>query len=97
MEYLYYLRNFNAFHIYLLAASIKHMGIVKRCCPEAFVIHTAACSLAYFNENFNLLKITAFLIGFPALLLILSKPVTKSNKWMYPAAVLVGFESSISF
>jgi hypothetical protein len=24
-----YLRNFNAFHIYLLAASIKHMGIVK--------------------------------------------------------------------
>jgi hypothetical protein len=29
MEYLYYLRNFNAFHIYLLAASIKHMGIVK--------------------------------------------------------------------
>jgi hypothetical protein len=59
MEYLYYLRNFNAFHIYLLAASIKHMGIVKTD-AEAFVIHTAACSLAYFNENFNLLKITAF-------------------------------------
>jgi hypothetical protein len=59
MEYLYYLRNFNAFHIYLLAASIKHMGIVKTDAAEAFVIHTAACSLA-FNENFNLLKITAF-------------------------------------
>jgi hypothetical protein len=47
MEYLYYLRNFNAFHIYLLAASIKHMGIVKTDAAEAFVIHTAACSLAF--------------------------------------------------
>jgi hypothetical protein len=27
----------------------------------------------------------------PALLLILSKPVKTNNKWMYPAAVLVGF------
>jgi hypothetical protein len=53
------------------------MESLKQMLPRAFVIHTAACSLAYFNENFNLLKITAFLIGFPALLLILSKPVTK--------------------
>jgi hypothetical protein len=36
------------------------MGIVKTDAAQAFVIHTAACSLAYFNENFNLLKITAF-------------------------------------
>jgi hypothetical protein len=75
MEYLYYLRNFNAFHIYLLAASIKHMGIVKTDAAQRlslFIPLLAAWLI--FNENF---KITAFLIGFPALLLILSKPVTK--------------------
>jgi hypothetical protein len=55
MEYLYYLRNFNAFHIFL-AASIKHMGIVKTDAPEAFVIHTAACSLLIINK-FQSLKI----------------------------------------
>ena len=76
-----------------LAASIKHMGIVKTDAAQRlslFIPLLAAWLI--FNEDFNLLKITAFLIGFPALLLILSKPVTnKSNKWMYPAAVLVGF------
>ena len=76
-----------------LAASIKHMGIVKTDAAQRlslFIPLLAAWLI--FNEDFNLLKITAFLIGFPALLLILSKPATnKSNKWMYPAAVLVGF------
>jgi hypothetical protein len=42
-------------------------------------------------KRFQSIKDYGLLIGFPALLLILSKPVTKSNKWMYPAAVLVGF------
>jgi drug/metabolite transporter (DMT)-like permease len=62
MEYLYYLRNFNAFHIYLLAA-IKHMGIVKTDAAQRlslFIPLLAAWLI--FNENFNLLKITAFLI-----------------------------------
>jgi hypothetical protein len=49
------------------------MGIVKTDAAQRLSLFIPLCSLAYFNENFNLLKITAFLIGFPALLLILSK------------------------
>ncbi|TDE01724.1 EamA family transporter [Flavobacterium hiemivividum] len=76
-----------------LAASIKHMGIVKTDAAQRlslFIPLLAAWLI--FNEEFNLLKITAFLIGFPALLLILSKPAANtSNKWIYPATVLLGF------
>lgn len=76
-----------------LAASIKHMGIVKTDAAQRlslFIPLLAAWLI--FNEDFNLLKITAFLIGLPALLLILSKPAANTNnKWMYPAAVLIGF------
>jgi drug/metabolite transporter (DMT)-like permease len=76
-----------------LAASIKHMGIVKTDAAQRlslFIPLLAAWLI--FNEDFNLLKITAFLIGLPALLLILSKPAANTNnKWIYPAAVLIGF------
>lgn len=76
-----------------LAASIKHMGIVKTDAAQRlslFIPLLAAWLI--FKEDFNLLKIIAFLIGFPALLLILSKPAANtSNKWIYPAAVLIGF------
>jgi drug/metabolite transporter (DMT)-like permease len=76
-----------------LAASIKQVGIVKTDAAQRlslFIPILAAWLL--FKEDFNILKITALLIGFPALLLILSKPSVKTkNKWIYPVVVLLGF------
>jgi drug/metabolite transporter (DMT)-like permease len=76
-----------------LALSIKHMGIVKTDAAQRlslFIPILAAWLL--FKEEFNILKITALIIGFPALLLILNKPTEKTNnKWIYPTVVLLGF------
>jgi multidrug transporter EmrE-like cation transporter len=76
-----------------LAASIKHMGIVKTDAAQRlslFIPIIAAWLL--FKEDFTPLKITAFIIALPALLLILSKKSDNtSNKWIYPAVVLIGF------
>ncbi|RKS92624.1 EamA-like transporter family protein [Flavobacterium limicola] len=76
-----------------LAASIKQVGIVKTDAAQRlslFIPILAAWLL--FKEDFNILKITALLVGFPALLLILAKPSQNTeNKWIYPAVVLLGF------
>lgn len=76
-----------------LSASIKYVGIVKTDAAQRlslFIPILAAWLL--FGEKFNTLKITALLIGFPALLLILAKPSENTkDKWGYPAIVLVGF------
>lgn len=76
-----------------LAASIKQVGIVKTDAAQRlslFIPILAAWLI--FKEDFNILKITALSIGFPALLLILAKPSEKTeNKWIYPAVVLLGF------
>lgn len=76
-----------------LVAAIKNVGIVKTDAAQRlslFIPILAAWLL--FGEKFNTLKITAFLIAFPALLFILNKPSGKTqNKWIYPAVVLVGF------
>lgn len=76
-----------------LAASIKHMGIVKTDAAQRLSLFLPLLAAwLIFNEDFNILKITAFLIGLPALLLILSKPAANTNnKWIYPAVVFVGF------
>jgi len=76
-----------------LAASIKHMGIVKTDAAQRlslFIPILAAWLL--FNEQFSVLKIVAFVIAVPALLLILSKNTKNTGaKWVYPALVLIGF------
>lgn len=76
-----------------LAASIKHMGIVKTDAAQRlslFIPILAAWLL--FKEDFNMLKVAALVVGFPALLLILAKPSQNTeNKWIYPAVVLLGF------
>lgn len=76
-----------------LAASIKQVGIVKTDAAQRlslFIPIIAAWLL--FKEDFNILKILALLIGFPALLLILAKPSHNTkNKWLYPTLVLLGF------
>jgi drug/metabolite transporter (DMT)-like permease len=76
-----------------LAASIKHMGIVKTDAAQRlslFIPILAAWLL--FKEEFSVLKISAFLLAIPALLLILTKNRENTkNKWGYPALVLIGF------
>ena len=76
-----------------LAASIKQVGIVKTDAAQRlslFIPIIAAWLL--FKEDFNILKILALLLGFPALLLILAKPSQNTkNKWLYPTLVLLGF------
>lgn len=76
-----------------LAASIKNMGIVKTDAAQRlslFIPILAAWLL--FHEQFNQLKVVGLAVGFPAIVLILyKKPDTVSNKWIYPAIVLLGF------
>lgn len=76
-----------------LAASIKHMGIVKTDAAQRlslFIPLLAAWLI--FGEKLSTLKITALVIALPALLLILSKPNSPSqDKWIYPMLVFFGF------
>lgn len=76
-----------------LIASIKYIGIVKTDAAQRLSLFIPILAAWFiFREDFNFLKISALLIGFPAILLILSKPSQKTkNKWLYPAAVLIGF------
>ena len=76
-----------------LAASIKHIGIVKTDAAQRlslFIPILAAWLI--FHEQFSVLKIVAFVIALPALLLILTKKnQATATKWYYPAGVLIGF------
>ncbi|MFP9112833.1 EamA/RhaT family transporter [Flavobacterium sp. RHBU_3] len=78
-----------------LAASVKHVGIVKTDAAQRlslFIPILAAWLI--FREAFNGWKILGLAVGFPALLLILSKKgeAGKSGRdWLYPAVVLLGF------
>ncbi|WP_433831937.1 EamA/RhaT family transporter [Flavobacterium anhuiense] len=76
-----------------LALSIRYMGIAKTDAAQRlslFIPILAAWLL--FNEGFNTYKTIGVLVGFTALLFILKKPLDNTeNKWIYPAAVLVGF------
>ena len=76
-----------------LAASIKHMGIVKTDAAQRLSLFIPILAAWFiFKEDFNSLKITAFLIGLPAILLILAKPIENTkSKWFYPTVVLLGF------
>ncbi len=76
-----------------LAASIKHMGIVKTDAAQRLSLFIPILAAWFiFKEEFNTLKVIALLVGLPAVLFILSKPSENTkNKWVYPAVVLVGF------
>lgn len=77
----------------ILAASIKHMGIVKTDAAQrlSLFIPILAAWLV-FKEEFNTYKVIGLIMGFTALLFILRKKTSnEENKWIYPAAVLLGF------
>lgn len=76
-----------------LALSIKHMGIVKTDAAQRLSLFIPILAAWFiFKEDFTTLKIIALCVGFPAVLMILSKPDANQNKnWIYPAIVLTGF------
>lgn len=79
----------------LLALSVKHVGIVKTDAAQRlslFIPILAAWLI--FHEDFNTWKLLGLTVGFPALLLILSRKTEASDTkklWLYPAIVLLGF------
>ncbi len=76
-----------------LFTSIKHMGIAKTDAAQRlslFIPIIAAWLI--FKEEFNSYKVIGLIIGFIALLFILKKQSRNDqNKWIYPAAVFIGF------
>ena len=76
-----------------LAASIKHMGIVKTDAAQRFSLFIPILAAYFiFGETFNNYKIIGLLIAIPALLFILFKKTENQNRnWIYPAIVLLGF------
>ena len=77
----------------LLAASIKHMGIVKTDAAQRLSLFIPILAVWFlFKETLNIYKLIGLAVGFPAILMILYKtPDKKENKWIYPAIVLFGF------
>ena len=76
-----------------LIASIRHTGIVKTDAAQRLsLIIPILAAYFIFQEKFNLFKIIGISICFPAIWLILKKPdANQSKKWIFPAAVLLGF------
>lgn len=76
-----------------LISSIKHMGIVKTDAAQRLSLFIPILAAWFiFKEDFNSYKLIGLLIGFVALLFILSKNTGNSeNKWIYPTVVLLGF------
>ncbi|NDI99081.1 DMT family transporter [Flavobacterium sp. LaA7.5] len=76
-----------------LAASIRHMGIVKTDAAQRLsLIIPVLAAYFIFREDFNIFKLIGLIIAFPAIILILSKSDTQNNKkWIFPAVVLIGF------
>lgn len=76
-----------------LAASIKHMGIVKTDAAQRLSLFIPIlASWFIFREEFNILKLVGLSVGFPAILLIFSRrDKSQHSKWQYPAIVLIGF------
>ena len=75
------------------AKSIKETGIVKTDIAQRlslFIPLTASYFL--FNETFSQLKIIGFIVGFSAIFFTLNKKSeNKSDSWIYPLLVLMGF------
>ncbi|KGO93766.1 DMT family transporter [Flavobacterium subsaxonicum] len=76
-----------------LASSVRHVGIVRTDAAQRLSLFIPILAAWFiFKEQFNTLKLAGLAVGFPALMLILSKKKDKAgNNWLYPAIVLVGF------
>jgi len=79
----------------LLAASIKHIGIVKTDIAQRMSLFIPILAAYFiFREDFSNLKLIGLVIGFPAIFLTLSKKNntdSQENTWIFPVLVLLGF------
>lgn len=79
-----------------LAASVKHIGIVKTDIAQRLSLFIPIIAAYFiFKESFNILKILGIIIGFLAIFFTLSKKnttnINQNNNWFYPVIVLLGF------
>ena len=75
------------------AKSIKEVGIVKTDIAQRLSLFIPLmASYFLFNETFSQLKIIGFIVGFSAIFFTLNKKSeSKSDNWVYPLLVLLGF------
>lgn len=78
-----------------LAASIKHIGIVKTDIAQRLSLFIPIlASYFIFKETIGVLKLIGLLIGFTAIFFTLSKKEPKESNsinWLYPSIVFLGF------
>ena len=76
-----------------LVSSIQYVGIVKTDVSQRLSLFLSLIAAVFvFKESFGVSKIIALLIGFFSLgLLLYKKTEEKSNKWIFPFLVFVGF------
>ncbi|MET3113816.1 drug/metabolite transporter (DMT)-like permease [Pedobacter sp. CG_S7] len=80
---------------WFLAASIKHIGIVKSDIAQRLSLFIPILAAFFlFKEQMNSLKLIGLLLGFTAILLVLIKKQNStktSTNWLYPIIVFLGF------
>lgn len=80
---------------FLLAMSVKHIGIVKTDIAQRLSLFIPVlASVFIFQEQFTLLKIAGLALAFVAIYFILKRKENlenAGNNWIYPAIVLLGF------
>ena len=78
---------------FIQAKSIKLTGIVKTDIAQRLSLFIPLIASYYlFNETFSSLKIIGFIVGFSAIFFTLNKKSeSKSDNWVYPLLVLLGF------
>ncbi|GGI26126.1 DMT family transporter [Pedobacter mendelii] len=78
-----------------LAASVKHLGIVKTDIAQRLSLFIPILAAYFiFKEDFNQLKFIGLGIAFLAIILTFLRKTeaqSKSNKWLYPIMVFIGF------
>jgi len=79
----------------VLAASVRHIGIVKTDIAQRFsLIISILAAFLVFNETISPVKWIGLAIGFTAIFLVLYRNETttsEKNNWWYPIIVLLGF------
>ncbi|KGO90005.1 EamA family transporter [Flavobacterium suncheonense] len=78
-----------------LGMSVKNIGIVKTDIAQRLSLFISILAAYFiFNENIGVLKLSGLAVGFSAIFLTLhkkNKNTSKSNNWLYPCIVFIGF------
>lgn len=78
-----------------LGISVKNIGIVKTDIAQRLSLFIPILAAYFiFGENIGVLKLSGLLVGFSAIFFTLYKKTksdSKSNNWLYPCIVFIGF------